>query len=328
MPAPTSERTGKGQVRDDLRRTAEFRMVRDQDGTNGDGLTIEGHGAVFNSVTHIDSWEGSFEEEILPGAFRKSLRERTPKMQFDHGQHPLLGSLPLGRWDVAEEDARGLHVVGRLADNWLVQPFRDAIRDESVTGMSFRFSVVRDQWFDRDGKKIPDAQVDDLLWMPGERAPLRRKLVEVKVSEVGPVTWPAYDDTDVGVRSLDGRRTVVIDLGRLMGGNPNEQARLAKLVALADRAAADAPDQGDLKTPDTESGDSTEPRSTEAPADEHPPTREGEPRVTEAPAGEHSSNASSPANPVERAASIRSRFRQVTDRVLALPPNSPKELSS
>lgn len=321
MAAPARERTRSGPpARDNLCRVASFELTR-ADNEPGDGLTIEGYGAVFNSVTYIDSWEGSFEEEILPGAFRKSLRERMPKMQFDHGQHPLLGSLPLGRWTKAEDDARGLFVSGRLSDNWLVQPFRDAIRDEAVEGMSFRFSVVRDQWFDRDGKKLADALVDELLWMPGDRAPLRRKLLEVKVSEVGPVTWPAYEDTEVGVRSIEGRRTVVIDLARLMAGHTGEQARLAKLVAVADRATAQ---QGDSapQTPDEQSGDSTEPRSTETPAVEHPPTREGEPRDTDDSAGEHSSPANGPANPTERAADIKARFRQVTDRVLALPTSS------
>lgn len=310
-----------GPVRENLCRTAPFQLLRADDGSQNDGLTIEGYGAVFNSVTNIDSWEGSFEEEILPGAFRKSLRERVPRMQFDHGHHPLLGSLPIGRWTKAEEDARGLSVTGRLTDNWLTQPFRDAIAAGAVEGMSFRFAVVRDQWFDRDGKKLKDDELGELLWRgAGERGPLRRKLQEVKVSEVGPVTWPAYEDTEVGVRSVDGRKTVVIDLGRLMSGHVGEQARLAKLVAVADRATGDSPPapKSDTETPDVESG--SEPRPTEASADEHPPTREGEPRVTDTSAGEHSSNASTPANPVERAADIKARFRRVTDRVLALPP--------
>ena len=80
--------------RDDLCRSAPFELIRaTEDGT--DGLTIEGYGAVFDSPTQIRGWEGEFEEIIAPGAFRKSLRERTPRMQFDHGQHPLLGSLSL-----------------------------------------------------------------------------------------------------------------------------------------------------------------------------------------------------------------------------------------
>lgn len=216
-------------AREDLCRSAPFQLVRaTQDGT--DGLTIEGYGAVFGSVTRISGWEGDFEEVIAPGAFRKSLRERTPRMQFDHGQHPLLGSLPLGRWTVAEEDERGLHLVGRLTDNWLVAPFRDAIRDGGVEGMSFRFAVVRDEWADVAGTRLRDHELADLLFNgAGDRGPLRRTLREVKASEAGPVVWPAYEDTAVGVRSTG---TVVIDLARLR--DPTQRRQIAEVVALAD----------------------------------------------------------------------------------------------
>lgn len=304
------DRVRSGPHRDDLCRTAAFTLTRAEAGdTDSDGLSIEGYGAVFNSVTEIDSWEGSFEEEILPGAFRKSLRERTPRMQYDHGRHPLLGSLPLGRWDVAEEDSQGLHVVGRLTDNWLVQPFRDAIAAGAVDGMSFRFSVVRDQWFDAAGKKLGDAEVDELLWRPGDRGPLRRKLVEVKASEVGPVTWPAYEETSVGVRDVDGRRAVVIDLARLTNGQSDERARLARLIALADRATGGtAGDISQPKTPDSSpSGQhDTEPRPTERSADEHPPPV-GAPPVTDRSAGEHSSTAETE----QRRARMRARAAEV-----------------
>jgi phage head maturation protease len=160
-------------------------------------------------------------------------------MQFDHGQHPLLGSLPLGRWTVAEEDERGLHLVGRLTDNWLVTPFRDAIRDGGVEGMSFRFAVVQDHWTDRDGKKLRDDEVAHFLHRgPGDRGPILRTLREVKISEAGPVVWPAYEDTAVGVRS---RGTVVIDLARLR--EPAQRRQLAEVVALVESATRDADQQ-------------------------------------------------------------------------------------
>jgi HK97 family phage prohead protease len=255
--------------REDLCRSVPFDLVR-ADGEEGDGLTIEGYGAVFNAVTLIDSWEGTFEETIAPGAFRKSLRERRPKMQFDHGRHPMLGSLPLGRWDVAEEDYHGLHVVGRLSDNWLVQPFRDAIRDEGVEGMSFRFSVVREEWRDAAGKVIRDsAELAELLYNPGDRGMLRRTLKEVKVPEVGPVTWPAYEATSVGVRS----QVITIDLGRLT--EPDTRAELARAVFLAD--AANSP---------TEEDDA--PRSNQEPPGEHP-SPEDAPLADRSSPGEHPS---------------------------------------
>jgi len=164
-----------------LVRSVDFDLLRAED---GDGLTMEGYAAVFDTPTRIDSWEGQFDEVIQRGAFKKTLRERTPVLQFDHGQHPLIGSIPLGTIQSAREDAQGLYVKARLTDNWLVQPVRDAIRDGAVNGMSFRFSVVKDSWTER-----------------GKQPPLRT-LLEVKAPELGPVVFPAYRETSVGVRSL------------------------------------------------------------------------------------------------------------------------------
>lgn len=187
--------------RDDLERSAAFDIIRADEGS--DGLTLEGYAAVFDTPTRIDSWEGEFDEQLARGAFRKSLRERTPRLQFDHGRHPVVGSIPIGVFTELSEDDQGLHVIARLTDNWLVQPVRDAIRDGGIDGMSFRFSVVREEWRDVDGKLIKADELGRLLWDPGERGPLQRTLKEVKIAEAGPVVWPAYEATTVGVRARD-----------------------------------------------------------------------------------------------------------------------------
>ena len=231
---------------EDLLRTAPFALVRDEEDRDGeDGLTLDGYGAVFNNITVIDSWEGRFKEQLAPGSMKKSFRELTPKIQFDHGRHPLIGSIPIARFepgypreevDLELAPAGGAHVVARLHDNWLVQPVREAIASESIDGMSFRFGVLREEWHDHAGKKINDPdQLRELLrrtWfeeVPDEEL-LLRTLKEVRVSEIGPVVWPAYADTSVGVRD----RTLVIDLGRL--DEPAERNKLAQAVLMADRA--------------------------------------------------------------------------------------------
>lgn len=167
----------------------------------GDGQTLEGHAAVFGERTFVDSWEGTFWESIRKGAFRKTIRERTPVMQFDHGRHPLIGSIPIGAIDDLREDDEGLYVRGRLSDNWLIEPVRDAIREKSVQGMSFRFAVVREEWRDNAGKMVKPEELAELLWLPGDRGPLERTLIELRVPELGPVVFPAYAGTDVSVRA-------------------------------------------------------------------------------------------------------------------------------
>lgn len=155
--------------------------------SGGDGLSFEGYAAVFNSPTRIDSWEGTFDEVILPGAFRSALSRQTPVLMFEHGKHPLIGSMPLGVITRAEEDAKGLHIEARLSDNWLIQPVRDAVRDRAVTGMSFRFSV------DAEGEVRTRRSGDVDLRAINEMA---------RVPELGPVVFPAYEPTTATVRSL------------------------------------------------------------------------------------------------------------------------------
>ena len=164
----------------------EFRSFRFDLAAQSDGLNFEGYAAVFNTPTRIQDWQGEFDEIIKRGAFARTLAERTPKLMFEHGRHPLVGQMPLGVIQEAREDSKGLFVRARLSDNWLIQPVRDAVRDGAVDGMSFRFSVPEggDTWKDRKGD-----------------VPLR-SLLDLDVPEVGPVVFPAYEPTTASVRSL------------------------------------------------------------------------------------------------------------------------------
>lgn len=253
--------------REELRRTSPFKLRAVDDGARGDdGLTLDGYAAVFKRQTIIDSWEGRFKEEIAPGAMKKSFRENPPRVQFDHGHHPLIGSIPIAAVESIREEVDatlapdgGAHIIARLHDNWLVQPVRDAIVSESIDGMSFRFSVIREEWRDAAGKKITDEdELKGLLrrtWfddVPDDEL-LIRTLKELRVPELGPVVWPAYTETSVGVRSQDGKpQTLIIDLARLH--EPDQRTKLAQAVLLADRAELDR----EAPQPTTPSGEAGE----------------------------------------------------------------------
>tara|TARA_R110000803_G_scaffold168766_1_gene231796 strand:+ start:212 stop:919 length:708 start_codon:yes stop_codon:yes gene_type:complete len=150
---------------------------------NDDGFTLEGYGAVFGQATRIDSWEGTFDETVDRGAFTKTLSERMPVLQFDHGRDPATGSVPIGAIEVLRPDDHGLFVQARLHDNARVEPIRQAIASGAVDGMSFRFQVIRDEWNERG--EVP-----------------MRTLKEVSLMEIGPVVFPAYAGASVGVRSI------------------------------------------------------------------------------------------------------------------------------
>jgi HK97 family phage prohead protease len=178
--------------------------------TRSDGRTLEGYAAVFNTPAKIRDLQGDFEETILPGAFKRSLAERMPILQWDHGKDPRVGTVPIGAIQDLSEDSRGLHVRARLFDNDVVEPVRQAIEAQAVRGMSFRFGVPEggDEWPTRDQRNVRDADVHEL----------------------GPVAFPAYDATSVSVRSM------LADL------DPDEYRSLIRELAADLRLAVDLSD--------------------------------------------------------------------------------------
>jgi HK97 family phage major capsid protein/HK97 family phage prohead protease len=180
-------------------RSAEFRAEE------SDGRTLEGYAAVTGQNTVISSWEGRFNEVIAPGAFKKTLREKSVvQMQYNHGYDVRIGTVPIGAYDELREDEQGLFVSGRLFDNDVVEPVRQAIEAGAISGMSFKFAVIRDEWRDSKGKLIKDqSKLYNLLYSASEddsEMPTRT-IKEVRLYEAGPVSTPAYSGTSVGVRS-------------------------------------------------------------------------------------------------------------------------------
>lgn len=291
----------------DLERSAPFQFERADEGGGGDGRSLKGYAAVFGQDTLIDSWEGAFTETIRKGAFRKTIRESQPVMQFDHGHHPLIGSIPIGSITDLREDDQGLWVEGRITDNWLMQPIRDAISEQTVNGMSFRFEVVRDEWRDSAGKLVKPDELMELLWMPGDRGPLRRELIELKCRELGPVVFPAYAGTAVSVRSRglaaelvrsdDMTRQIRQSLARDAAADPQvpEDPELRREVASALLFPADGPPLLEHPAPETTIDGAPLER-------EHPPAS-----TTDAPPSD--GHPSTPEN--HRSGQLRSNIREI-----------------
>lgn len=197
-------------------RSAAFEMRA----ADGDGFTLEGYAAVFDTATRIDSWEGRFDEIVAPGAFAKTIKERSPVLQFDHGHDVATGSVPIGAIELLREDDNGLFVRARLHDNARVEPIRQAIASGAIDGMSFRFRVTREEWNEDSALDVPV-----------------RTIREVELFELGPVVFPAYDATSVGVRSM-------------LGGLDDEQR--ARLVAELRAEISDAASDGTSDTTDAD----------------------------------------------------------------------------
>jgi len=151
-----------------------------------DGLNFTGYAAVFDSRSDD---LGGFRETIAPGAFTKTLADRSRskrnpvKLFLNHDWNVVLastyGNKPTLR---LTEDERGLYVDADLPDNEWGRPVRDAVQRGDISSMSFGFNVVKDEWNDNRSE---------------------RRVTEVKLFEVSPVTaWPAYPATSASVRRL------------------------------------------------------------------------------------------------------------------------------
>ncbi len=168
--------------RENLTRTVAFDTFETRD---GDGLTLEGYGAVANRETEINNWEGNFIERFAPGAWKRTLRSHKPVMQFNHGRDPRVGTIPIGAIEEIRDDENGLYVRARLHDNEQVKPVRDAIASGAISGMSVQMGIMQERW-DKPTKDQP--------------LPIRT-ILEARLAEVGPVVFPAYATTSVSVRS-------------------------------------------------------------------------------------------------------------------------------
>lgn len=142
--------------------------------------TLVGHAAVFNTVTEIGTW---YREKIKPGAFAESIARDDVRALFNHDPNYVLGRNKAGTLRLAEDET-GLAVSIDLPDTTFARDLAVTIARGDVTQMSFGF----------------EAEVEEIEH--GDDMPLRT-LVQVRLWDVSPVTYPAYPQTDVGLRSVE-----------------------------------------------------------------------------------------------------------------------------
>lgn len=158
--------------------------------TSEDGKTLTIRLAPHDQWAEIQSTtEGNFMERFSRSAYRKTMAENPPKILFNHGRDPEIGEKVIATTDEVGEDATSPYARGQILDG-LPELVVDGIR-KGVYGASHRFSVVREKWDDKpiggqhNPKKLPE-----------------RTITEARLFELGPVTWPAYAQASVSLRSV------------------------------------------------------------------------------------------------------------------------------
>ena len=191
-----------GEHRD--RKLAETDFVLRAAATDDGSPVFAGHAAVFDTRTAIGnplSW--GFYEEVAPGAFTETLSKGDALFLVNHNS-----DLPVARVSVGDlrldEDDIGLAVEADLDQE--VSYIRDMTRNierRRVTGMSFGFRVIDDEW-----------NVEKVATSDGQEAEVEvRTIKSVELFEVSTTPFPAYPTTDAALRAIQ-RRDDPDPLGR------------------------------------------------------------------------------------------------------------------
>lgn len=168
--------------------TLEYRAFRADGVSEDDEGTISGLIAPYNVRTQIGSEKYGFKEDIAPGTFSKSLRERDIVALDNHDAHRPLARTSAGTLTLTDSPKEGLRGKALPPDTTYAQDLLKNVRAKNYGGWSFGFEVVKDEWRDDDGK-------------PSDRYEgTHRTLREVKLIEVSPVTFPAYPSTSIQAR--------------------------------------------------------------------------------------------------------------------------------
>lgn len=165
---------------------------------------LVGYAAVFGKRS-VDL--GGFTEEVAPGAFSESIRSDDVVAVVDHDPSMILGRTSAKTLALSEDD-NGLRMEIDLPDTSAGRDIRVSVKRGDVRGASFKFRTITDSWETRDGMA-------------------HRTLIKAKLYDVGPVTFPAYPDTQVAMRSLETWKGA----NAALPGQPSELLKLRQIQA-------------------------------------------------------------------------------------------------
>lgn len=159
------------------------RSVTRSDDPDG-AIGFKGHAAVFDTRTWIGSKRWGFWEEIAPGAFTKTIGEADVRFLHNHNPDLVLARMAHAAKDTLAlvEDDLGLAVDADMAPTSYARDLAISLERGDVTQMSFAFDMIAYEWsYLADGTEL-----------------LRH--TEVGLWDVSTVTYPAYVETDAGLR--------------------------------------------------------------------------------------------------------------------------------
>lgn len=185
---------------------------------------IVGYAAKFyradDSGTEFRLWDGAV-ERIMPGAFDAALSDDVRAL-FNHDASQILGRTKSGTLKLSVDDI-GLRYEIAPADTRVYADVANFLSRGDVDGSSFQFQILPggERWTRSGSTEV-------------------REITSVKLFDVGPVTFPAYEAATSGVRSVEMARQTREAWAQQMQRSAKESAQrrqrcgevLARLVAI------------------------------------------------------------------------------------------------
>ena len=161
---------------------AEMRAEKTDDGK----MTIEGYPIVYEKYANMWGWR----EIIRAGAATEALKRSDEVVLWNHESGQPMARKKNGTLEV-REDKKGVFIRADVSGTVWGRDGYEAIESEVVDKMSFAFDIASGgdvwTWEEIDGVKIEVREITEF----GE------------IYDYSPVTYPAYEDTEVDARSKE-----------------------------------------------------------------------------------------------------------------------------
>lgn len=143
--------------------------------------TLTGYAIKWEMKSVTMGWR-RFREQFKRGAFTESLTNEDQLALWSHDTSKVLGRTKNGTLRLFEDEI-GLRFELDLLDTTLGDDAYKTIKRGDVDGVSFGFSMLKQEWDEAD----PDNVI--------------RTITKAKLLEISPVAFPAYPDSEVSARS-------------------------------------------------------------------------------------------------------------------------------
>jgi HK97 family phage prohead protease len=187
---------------------------------------IVGYGSVSEQTSTIEGLFSDWDEEVAAGAWKKTITESKRILStFNHDVDRLLGSTSANTLRLSEDDSGLLYDVDINADDPNAMSVYAQVQRGDVAGSSVWFRVLRQEW------TYPDES-------NGLERP-KRRVLEARLFETGPVVMPAFPQTTASARAVDA-------MLRAAGVGDDRRASLTSELLAADADTIEAELRGIL----------------------------------------------------------------------------------